>query len=113
MKITLEILESLLADKCEKIDDLRVFSSVSPEAYAVPYIAARQGFIASEGALFAARHCEKLTMFLIDNVLTIDDKEEVDKLSLMLWFSPKRTDSDEQLVSNLQGWMIGQKYLPK
>lgn len=109
MKITIEKLEQMLADECDKIDELRVFSNVSPHVYAVLYIAAKTAEISIIDALYAARHCVKLVRFLIDNFLTVDDKADVETLSLVLWFSRTRTDPDEQLVSAMQGWTIRQR----
>ena len=75
MRITLHKLESLLADESDKIDELRVFSSVSPDAYALLYVVARKGFIDVVDALMMARHCGKLMSFLTDRMLTPDDLE--------------------------------------
>ena len=84
MSITLARLEILLAEESEKIDDLRVFGSVSPDVYALLYIAARTGSIDIVDALFASRHCEKLMKFISERVLTSDDFDEaVSTLSLL------------------------------
>ena len=77
MKISIEKLESLLADECERIDDLRVFGSVSPSVYAMLYIATREGSIDITDALFSARRCGRLTAFLIDQVITANDIDSV------------------------------------
>ena len=65
MKIDFEKLETLLADECDRIDELRRFSSVSPVVYALLYVAAREGSIDVSGAIFIARNCGKLMSFLI------------------------------------------------
>jgi hypothetical protein len=77
MKISIEKLESLLADESDRIDDLRLFSSVSPNVYALLYIASREGSIEIADAVFASRHCIKLLSFVINNVLTADDIVQV------------------------------------
>ena len=75
MTITLDKLEQLLAEESEKLDELRVFSSVSPAVYALLYVVTRKGFIDVVDALIMARHCGKLMSFLTDRMLTPDDLE--------------------------------------
>ena len=109
MKITIEKLEQILADECDKIDELRTFRSVSPDVYALLYMTAKTGEIGIVDALYSARRCVTLVRFLIDKFLTADDKPDIEALSLVLWFSRTRTDPDEQLVSAMQGWAIRQR----
>ena len=109
MKITLDTLESLLADKCEQIDEHRVFGSVSPHVYALLYMTAKTGEMCIIDALYSARHCVKLVRFLIDNFLTADDKADVETLSILIWFSRTWTDPDEQLVFMMQQWSLPQR----
>ena len=113
MRITLSHLEALLAEECEKIDELQLFGSVSPDVYAVLYLASRQGFIESADVLFATRHCSKMIAFLLEHVLTADDVLAVEALSMLLWFNRDRTEADGRLVYAMQSWDIGQNYLPK
>lgn len=77
MTFTLEKLETLLAGECEKIDELHVFSSVSPDVYSLLYIVARQGPIEAADAVFVAKNCSRLMSFLISNLLTSDDVGQV------------------------------------
>ena len=75
VRITLNKLEALLAEESDKFDELRVFSSVSPDVYALLYVVAREGFTDVVDALMMARHCGKLMSFITDRMLTPDDLE--------------------------------------
>ena len=75
VRITLKKLEALLAEESDKIDELRVFGSVSPDVYALLYVVARKGFIDVVETLMMARHCGRLMSFLTDRMLTPDDLE--------------------------------------
>ena len=77
MRITLHQLESVLSDECYRADIQSHFGAVSPDVYALLYIAARQGSIEIVDAIFAARHCIKLLSLLINNLLRPDDIAQV------------------------------------
>ena len=75
LKITLNKLEALLAEESDKLDELRVFGSVSPNVYALLYLLARSGQIDLVDALLMSRHCDKLMSFMTTRVLIPDDLE--------------------------------------
>ena len=77
MRISLQQLESVLSDECVRTGIQSHFGAVSPDVYALLYIAAREGSVEIADAIFAARHCVRLLSFLISNVLRPDDIDQV------------------------------------
>ena len=73
MTVTLAMLEQFLTDDVDELERRGWPSTASTEAFAVLYIAARQGEIKAVDLLFVATRCDLMTSFLIKRVLTRDD----------------------------------------
>jgi hypothetical protein len=113
MKITIQKLESLLANECDRIDDLRIFGSVSPEVYAMLYVAAREGSIDVADALFSARRCGRLTAFLIDQVITADDIDSVRQVADHIFLQHKKISAEHESTLILRAWLGRQSIRPR
>jgi hypothetical protein len=113
MKITLEKLELLLANECNRIDDLKLFSSVSPAVYAMLYVAAREGSIDVADALFSARRCGRLTAFLIDQVIKSDDIDSVRQVADHIWLQSERISAEHESTLILRAWLGRQSIQPR
>jgi hypothetical protein len=110
-KILLRNLEQILAEECEKIDELYLFASVSPHVYALLYIAARDGEIDIADALFAAKNCSRLMAFFLRNLLTIADIASARVAVEQIKSQPKLKASDYECYFLLLAWLARHEVL--
>lgn len=108
MRIALENLETLLAEECERIDELRRFGSVSPAVYEMLYVAAREGSIDVSGVIFIARNCGRLMAFLIDKVLTHENVASAKLAAEQILLQPYPTSSEHESRFLLHAWLARQ-----